>query len=637
MPLTGEDWPRDGLPKGTHLYGYRIDGVLGRGGFGITYRALDRIDQVFAVKECFPRQFALRHGVEVLPTDTVAAESLADCLGRFVREAKALLHLSRLGAAGDGVVRVMMLFETNGTAYIVMEFVEGESLDSLIKANPGGIAANRLTPIVTRLLHAVGCAHEAGLLHRDIKPSNVLLRPGDRPVLIDFGAVRGVTSGHTRTFTQIYSESYAPIEQMTGGPQGPYSDIYAIGATCYRAIGGTTVDALTRHLAVVAGKPDPLVSATTLGAGRYPPPLLDAIDAALRIPAEDRPQSVEAFRALLAVPAGADTIARTEASPSPVEPAAGENGGRPDKPSRAADSEIEGRIGRSRQGNSRRTPGAAAEPSLGAAPNPASARYDGERNSRGPDRSKPQTADPVRRVAWLVIFLGVVVVGWYAFSQQHFMPLPSPKPAPTKPLSPVAAPATALPAAPKAASSRLPKPAPAPLPSPPPKAASSATAPASPSPDPEVSAAEAFRRGLAAEQRKDYAAAVRWYRKAADQGNAVAQNNLGVKYERGWGVSRDYGAAVRWYRKAADQGNARAEDNLGLCYVNGRGVPRNYAKAMRWWRKAADQGDAKAQHNIGLMYARGDGVAPDLREARRWMQKAVASGDAGAKKWLAAH
>ena len=342
MASAGENWPRDALPQGTLLYGYRIEKILGRGGFGITYRALDRIEQSFALKECFPRQFAVRQGMEVLPADAEAAEGLRDCLSRFIREARALLQLSQRGAAGDTAVKVVTFFETNGTAYLVMEFLEGESLEQWIRATAGGIPEERLSGILQGVLHAVGSAHDAGLLHRDIKPSNILLRQDGRPVLIDFGAVRAVAGGgQTQTFTQIYSESYAPIEQITGGPQGPYSDLYALGATFYRAIGGTTVDALTRHVAAMSGKPDPLVPAAAIGAGRYRPALLAAIDAALRIPASERPQTVGDFLALLAAresEEGATRFAaplsledtRTRVSPRPLSRAAdGESRGQP--------------------------------------------------------------------------------------------------------------------------------------------------------------------------------------------------------------------------------------------------------------------------------------------------------------------
>ncbi len=305
MRYTDTNWPRDALPKGTELHGYLLDGIIGRGGFGITYRAVDAIDQVFAIKECFPKQFAVREGTQVLPTDAMEEEPLADCLSRFMKEARALRQLSTIGAAGEGVVKVATFFQANSAAYIVMEYLGGGGLDTLIKASPQGLPEQRLNDMLPRLLHALGCVHDAGLLHRDIKPANILFRDDGRPVLIDFGAVREQSHGLTRTFTQIYSEGYAPIEQFSGTRQGPYSDIYALGATFYRAIGGTTVDSFTRHQALLRGRADPQRAAAEIGAGRYAPALLAMIDAALTVTPEDRPQTVGALIALMA-PAAVD-------------------------------------------------------------------------------------------------------------------------------------------------------------------------------------------------------------------------------------------------------------------------------------------------------------------------------------------
>jgi hypothetical protein len=158
-----------------------------------------------------------------------------------------------------------------------------------------------------------------------------------------------------------------------------------------------------------------------------------------------------------------------------------------------------------------------------------------------------------------------------------------------------------------------------------------------PAPVPELSAPEALHNGDAAYHRHDYAEAMRWDRKAADQGNAGAQSNVGWLYQNGLAVPQDYVEAMRWYRKAADQGFATAQDNIGALYANGWGVPKDYAEAMRWFRKAADQGYAGAQKHVGLLYENGLGVPRNLDQARMWMQKAAANGDEDAKKWLSQH
>jgi TPR repeat protein len=149
-----------------------------------------------------------------------------------------------------------------------------------------------------------------------------------------------------------------------------------------------------------------------------------------------------------------------------------------------------------------------------------------------------------------------------------------------------------------------------------------------------INAAEALTKGKAAFDRTDYAEAIRWYRQAADQGNAGAQTNIGYLYEHGLGVTQNYLEALRWYRMAADQGQATAQSNIGVFYDKGYGVAQNYGEAMRWYHMAADQGNVDAEYNLALLYANGHGVPPDLGQARQWMQKAADAGDPEAKKWL---
>ena len=122
---------------------------------------------------------------------------------------------------------------------------------------------------------------------------------------------------------------------------------------------------------------------------------------------------------------------------------------------------------------------------------------------------------------------------------------------------------------------------------------------------------------------QDYAEAVKWYRRAAEQGDAYAQNNLGFMYDNGHGVPQDYAEAVKWYRRAAEQGDAYAQHNLGFMYDEGHGVPQDYAEAVKWYRRAAEQGDASAQHNLGLMYGKGHGVPQDNVRAHMWFNLAA--------------
>ena len=134
---------------------------------------------------------------------------------------------------------------------------------------------------------------------------------------------------------------------------------------------------------------------------------------------------------------------------------------------------------------------------------------------------------------------------------------------------------------------------------------------------------------------QDFAEAVKWYRLAAKQGNAMAQNNLGRMYDKGEGVSKDSVEAVKWYRLAAKQGNAMAQYNLGRMYDKGEGVPKDDEEAVKWYRLAAEQGYAYAQNNLGFMYANGTGVPKDLVQAHVWWNIAGAKGHEDAKKNLA--
>jgi TPR repeat protein len=151
---------------------------------------------------------------------------------------------------------------------------------------------------------------------------------------------------------------------------------------------------------------------------------------------------------------------------------------------------------------------------------------------------------------------------------------------------------------------------------------------------PGAAASDAYRRGHDLYEQKNYAEALRWYRVAADRGDALAQVGIGNSYAMGLGVTRDYAEALRWFRLSAAQGNSEAEDQLGFFYVSGWGVPQDYGQALSWLRKAAEQGNEIAQRNIGMIFLQGWGVAADRTEAIRWFRKAAAKGDDDSKDAL---
>jgi len=136
-----------------------------------------------------------------------------------------------------------------------------------------------------------------------------------------------------------------------------------------------------------------------------------------------------------------------------------------------------------------------------------------------------------------------------------------------------------------------------------------------------------FKAGMDAYKHGDYATALSEWRPLAEQGDALAQYNLGVLYRKGRGVPQDDVQARQWYEKAAAQGQAKAQYNLGTLYLNGGGVPKDYQQALRWFRMAADQGEALAQTKIGIMYDDGQGVPHDFVKAHKWYNLAATNGD----------
>jgi serine/threonine-protein kinase len=209
MPLDQGQWLRDALPRDTVINGFRIVRIIGRGGFGITYEATDHIDQCFAIKECYPRQFVSRTGLEVVANSSEDEDIFRDCRDRFLREARALVQLGALETTRD-VVKVVTFFQAHGTGYLVMELLPARTLDDLLTEHPGGLPPEQLKALMHGVLQALGCVHAAGLLHRDLKPANIALRDNGAPVLIDFGAVRAASHGQTTMYTRMFTSGYEP-------------------------------------------------------------------------------------------------------------------------------------------------------------------------------------------------------------------------------------------------------------------------------------------------------------------------------------------------------------------------------------------------------------------------------------------
>ncbi len=295
------------LPAGLVLNEYRIDKVLGVGGFGLTYLATDEnLKLPVALKEYLPADVSVRRSdYSVHPAGENERETFDWGLTRFLDEARTLAAFRH-----PNIVRVMRFFQANNTAYMVMEYLQGASLSDWIKPRrPINQAA--MVKLVAPLVEGLSVIHRAGYLHRDIKPGNIYMREDGNPVLLDFGSAR-MQSGN-KELTAVVSPGYAPLEQYSeSSNQGAWSDLYAMGGVMYWMVTGVKpVDATARV------RNDPQIPARQAeNAGLYSADFLDAIDWALNPDERLRPQSAAEFLSrLTGFPSSADNADRTRTLP----------------------------------------------------------------------------------------------------------------------------------------------------------------------------------------------------------------------------------------------------------------------------------------------------------------------------------
>ena len=546
------------LPPGCRIDEYEILRVLGRGGFGITYLAFDHmLDGPVALKEYSPADVAVRTDDLRVAASTEGQEVFDWGLDRFLKEARVIHRLRH-----PSIVRVHRYVERHGTAYIVMEYVEGESLAATLDSR-GRLSVDEWRPWLDRLLDGLAHVHDHDYLHRDIKPANIVIRAADgEPVLIDFGAAR--VASQQRTHTQVLTPGYAPIEQYTSqGTQGPPTDIYALAAVSCRALSGKPPPNAPDRM--LDDRHEPLVE-RVVGA---PTGWLAAIDDGLALRPEERPHTVAAWRAAL-------------------------RGGEDKKPLSAP--EIDKLDDACREGDEQALRVLLDEANMG---NPdamvaLACMIEDEELYDYYDSWEDFRADCGTAIAWyqkaadsghahaqfaLGEFYRVGVPahasapeawGWYrkAANQGH--------------------------AGAQYQLGRL----------------YDNDATDEPVDENETRAAEAARA---------------WYRKAADQGYADAQYKLGRLYKSGRGehIPRDCAEALAWFRKAAGQGHIEAQFNLGHLYSIGKNTIKDHEEATAWYRKAASHGHAGAEWRLGDMYLYGRGGSKDAAHAAVWYRKAA--------------
>ena len=306
------------LPVGALLDNrYKIESVLGEGGFGVTYKAHDsELDYTVVIKEFLPQECAARAGDSVtVQARTNRTDDYEYGLTRFIEEARTLAKFQH-----PHIVAVTNFLKVNGTAYFVMNYAEGEDLSEWLKKHDT-LNEDIILKIITPILEGLAEVHKTGIMHRDIKPGNIFMRKQGGAMLIDFGAARQALGEHSKSISAIISQGYAPPEQYTTrGKQGAFTDLYAIGAVLYKLITGKApIESADRAHDIHEGEPDPMPPAIEAGQGKASDWLLQLTDQLLNISAKNRPQSAEAVLQAIQNKTTAEVgcAARTEAQTEP--------------------------------------------------------------------------------------------------------------------------------------------------------------------------------------------------------------------------------------------------------------------------------------------------------------------------------
>jgi uncharacterized delta-60 repeat protein len=304
---------RNTLTADTMLRQYRIERVLGQGGFGITYLAYDtELQRQVAIKECYPRDFVTREGTTVVSSTPKHEIDYNWAISKFMDEATTLAKFRH-----PGIVQVLQILKgENNTAYMVLEYIEGQSLDRWAKSLPAPANQAQLIEVATPILDALEAVHRENFAHRDIAPDNIYVRPTGEALLLDFGAARLTIGHHSKTLNLVVKDGYsAPEQYYAEGRQGPWTDIYALAATLYRIIAGKRpIDAMARLDAINNSEPDPLVTLDPAEHKGYSAGFLAAIERGMAPQAKARPQSITEWRSLLL----GDLAPQPEPKPAPV-------------------------------------------------------------------------------------------------------------------------------------------------------------------------------------------------------------------------------------------------------------------------------------------------------------------------------
>ncbi|MCE2908759.1 MAG: serine/threonine-protein kinase [Burkholderiaceae bacterium] len=416
----------NGLPVGTRLHEFEITRLVGEGGFGIVYLALDTLlKRRVALKEYMPSSLAARDDASRVQVKSERYRETFDAgMKSFINEAQLLASFDH-----PSLVKVYRFWEQNGTAYMVMPFYEGKNLRDTLRATPGAPTEDWLRTLLQPLTEALQVIHAQNCYHRDIAPDNVMmLADTGRPLLLDFGAARRVIGDMTQALTVILKPGYAPVEQyaeIPGMKQGAWTDVYALAAVVHHAITGRTPPPSVGRLLNDTYQP-----LAQVAAGRYGAGFLAAVDRALAVRPEARTQSVAQLRQEMGLDGAAPTPPRV--APLPASPQQA-----------AAPMPSTGREGTAPPPLAAPAPAAPApQPrSQSAAPQAAPPRSAPAQPAAAADAESP-AAQP-RRGGSAAVGIGAVVVAAAGFGAWTLMSKPAPAPTPV-----AAAPAAPVPVAP---------------------------------------------------------------------------------------------------------------------------------------------------------------------------------------------
>lgn len=296
------------LEKGYKLHWFEIRSVIGRGGFGITYLAHDNnLHREVAIKEFMPKDFALRDSDSAVHPQTGEQGKLYEWgLEKFIAEARTLAKFNH-----PNIVRVLSVFTENNTAYMVMDFVHGKDLATVYQ-DATRFTETQFLDIFIPLMDGLILVHKAGFIHRDIKPANIYICDDGTPLLLDFGSARQAMCDKNQALTSLVTQGYAPFEQYSegSGQQGPWTDIYSLGASIYIGITGhKPADALNRSISFMDKGIDTYQPVSLLEKGHYSENFLLSIDKALMLKVEDRPADIMQWADML--------LGKTPAPPLP--------------------------------------------------------------------------------------------------------------------------------------------------------------------------------------------------------------------------------------------------------------------------------------------------------------------------------